>query len=46
MWPLRVGGVVVVEGEAIGRYDGWLVDDQDRCPVAFRIGRPPSPSDP
>jgi acyl-ACP thioesterase len=23
------------------RYDGWLVDDQGRCPLAFRIGRPP-----
>ena len=21
---------------------GWLIDDQGRCPVAFRIGRPPS----
>lgn len=39
---LRVGGAAVVEGEAIGGYDGWLVDDQDRCPVAFRISRLPS----
>ncbi len=22
--------------------DGWLVDDHDRCPLAFRISRPPA----
>jgi acyl-ACP thioesterase len=41
---LSVGGVDRagdVGGD--GGYDGWLVDDQLRCPVAFRIGRPPVP---
>lgn len=34
---LRVGGVDVVEGEGVGAHNGWLVDDQGRCLVAFRI---------
>jgi acyl-ACP thioesterase len=41
---LRVGGVGVVEGEGAGAHTGWLVDDQSRCLVAFRISPPPFPT--
>lgn len=48
---LRVGGVDFIAGAAgHGRHDGpdghegWLVDDQNRCLIAFRVSRPPSPS--
>lgn len=34
---LRSGGTDHADG-----YDGWLVDDDGACPVAFRIGRPSS----
>jgi len=34
---LRLGGVDVVEGEGVGAHTGWLVDDQARCLLAFRI---------
>ncbi len=36
-------GVMLRRGEVDGAdgCDGWLVDDHDRCYVAFRIGRPP-----
>jgi acyl-ACP thioesterase len=45
---LRVGGIDFIAGAA-GRdgrdgHEGWLVDDQDRCLIAFRVSRPPSPS--
>ena len=36
---LRVGGNAVGGGD--DRHDGWLVDDQGRCLIAFRVGRPP-----
>ncbi len=37
---LRRGEVDTADG-----CDGWLVDDHDRCYVAFRIGRPPASGD-
>jgi acyl-ACP thioesterase len=39
---LRVGGIDAAGDVALVGYDGWLVDDQARCPIAFRIGRLPS----
>jgi acyl-ACP thioesterase len=39
---LRVGGIDVIEGEGVPAYNGWLVDDERRCLVAFRIA-PESP---
>lgn len=33
---LSLGGI-----DRSDRHDGWLVDDQGRCPLAFRIGPPP-----
>ena len=38
---LRVGGRPAVGGDG---YDGWLIDDHDRCLIAFRVGRPPAPA--
>jgi acyl-ACP thioesterase len=38
---LSVGSVRRSGGAGVSGYDGWLIDDQSRCPIAFRIGRPP-----
>ena len=39
---LRIGGIDAPEGAtAAAQHDGWLVDDQGRCLIAFRISRPP-----
>ncbi|MEY2583315.1 MAG: hypothetical protein QOE09_3164 [Ilumatobacteraceae bacterium] len=41
--PLRVGGIDFIAGhDGSDRHEGWLVDDQDRCLIAFRVARPPS----
>ena len=41
---LRVGGVDIVDEpdspSAAGEHRGWLVDDDARCLVAFRVSRP------
>lgn len=42
---LRVGGIdFIAGGDGQDGHEGWLVDDQDRCLIAFRVSRPPSPS--
>ena len=38
---LKVGGVDTAVGAG---HDGWLVDAQARCQIAFRIGRLPAPT--
>jgi acyl-ACP thioesterase len=38
---LHVGGRTAVGGD--DGYDGWLIDDHDRCLIAFRVARPPTP---
>jgi acyl-ACP thioesterase len=38
---LRVGGVGGVASD-VDQYNGWLVDADSRCPVAFKIARPPT----
>lgn len=39
---LRIGGIDAPDGPGVGaQHDGWLVDDQSRCQIAFRISRPP-----
>lgn len=38
---LRTGGIDERDG-----FHGWLVDDHDACPVAFRISRAPVPPSP
>jgi acyl-ACP thioesterase len=38
---LHVGGRTAFGGD--DGYDGWLIDDHDRCLIAFRVARPPTP---
>ncbi|MEP7204039.1 MAG: acyl-ACP thioesterase domain-containing protein [Ilumatobacteraceae bacterium] len=39
---LMFGGIDAGPPNDPAQHDGWLVDDQARCQVAFRISRPPS----
>jgi acyl-ACP thioesterase len=42
---LRVGGIDCIDGAGgPDGHEGWLVDDQARCLIAFRVSRPPVPS--
>ncbi len=38
---LSLGGIDRGDSTGADGHSGWLVDDSGRCPLAFRIGRPP-----
>jgi acyl-ACP thioesterase len=43
---VSVGGIDALDGEGLGAHTGWLVDEQSRCLVAFRISPRPVPAHP